>query len=315
MLFITAINNQIPIRLYIRHIRHILKYSSIRKVWNAIKMLWHYFNEDTILSTKPLLLKVELSRHCTVNCRYCFAPKEYCFYSFEKFKTIVDSLAPYIFMTQLYEIGEPLHHPDILKCINYTHNMGIGTVISTSLSLDKPDSFWMGLVDSGLDRLIVAIDGITVPIYNNYRTNGNLSLVINNLKKILKFRKKGQNKLYVEWQMIDFTWNRCEHNLARKMAIALGCDCFRIIPDVHEQRNISKGGKKLRNKNCIWSFVLLLVNVKGDIVSCFKPDYNPVVLGCLSKSKLDEIWNGNNIRQIRSRKTITSYNCCKFCDE
>lgn len=278
-------------------------------------MLWHYFNEDTILSTNPLLLKVELSRHCTVNCRYCFALKEYRFYPFDKFKAIVSSLSPYIFMTQLYEIGEPLHHPDILKCISYTHNLGIGTVISTSLSIDKPDSFWMGLVDSGLDRLIVAIDGITVPIYNNYRTNGNLSLVMSNLKKILKLRKNGRNKLFVEWQMIDFTWNRCEHNLARKMAITLGCDCFRIIPDTHEHRDVSKRRTKLRNKNCIWSFILLLVNVKGDIISCFKPDYNPVVLGNLSMSRLVEIWNGNKIRQIRSKKTITSCNCCKFCDE
>ncbi len=292
-----------------------LRYSTTRKIWNAIKALHHYSKGDSFLSTKPLLLKVELSRYCTVKCRYCFSPKEYRFYPFEKFKNLVDSLAPYIFMSQLYEIGEPLHHPDILKCIRYAHSMGIGTVISTSLSLEKPDYFWNNLVTSGLDRLIVAIDGITDPVYNNYRTHGNLSLVMDNLKKIQEFKKKEQNKLFIEWQMINFPWNRCEHNLAAKLSVALGCDNFRIIPDGHEPREAAKESKKLRNHNCIWPFILLLVNVYDDVIPCFKPAFNPGMLGNLSKLTFFEIWNGEEIRQIRSKKTITSRKSCKFCNE
>ena len=110
-------------------------------------------------------------------------------------------------MVQLYEIGEPLHHAQVIDCIRYSHANNYATVISSTLSIQKPDEFWKDLVASGLDRLIVAIDGITQSVYQKYRRKGDLELVMCNLKKIVSHKKLIGSKLIVEWQMIDFPWN------------------------------------------------------------------------------------------------------------
>ena len=308
-------NTQIPIYLWRRHLSLLIRYATPRKIFNATTALWNYSREKPVISTMPLLLKVELSRYCTVNCLYCFSKKEYRFYPFDKFKLLVDTFGKYIFMTQLYEIGEPLHHPELLKCIHYAHSNGLGTVISTTLSLKKSDSYWNDLVASGLDKLIVAIDGTTGTIYNKYRTQGNLILVMDNLKKIIQIKSQTQSNLFIEWQMIDFPWNRCEQNVAKELANTLGCDDFRIIQDTFGRQKIYQKSKKIRNKNCIWSYLLLLVNVYGDVIPCFKPGFSPGKLGNLNDTTFTEIWNGEEIQQIRSKILIKSRDGCCTCNE
>lgn len=307
--------SQIPFRLWRRHARTVLRYTSLKKCWNAVRSYRHFARGDTLIDTRPLFLKVELSRHCTVNCLGCSFPKEYRFYPLEKFKSLVDQFGQYVFMTQLYEIGEPLHHQELLKCISYAHDRNIATVISTTLSLKKPDSYWKALVASGLDRLIVAIDGTTEAVYNRYRRGGNLNLVMDNLKKILKFRKENRNGFFVEWQMIDFSWNQSEQDSARKLAFDLGCDHFQIIRDTSELRGSTKTVKKARDRNCIWPYVLLLVNVYDEVVPCFKPAYSPGILGDLQTSSFTEIWNGKEIQRIRSKELIKLRSGCRICIE
>ena len=308
--------SRIPPRLWKRHFRHLVRYASLRKILNAILATYHYLNGHRLISTMPVFLKVELSRHCAINCPYCFSEKNKRFYSFENFKLLVDDLGQYVFMAQLYEIGEPLHHKEILNCITYAHNKKIGTIISSTLSLKKPDSFWENLVTSGLDTLIVAIDGISSPTYKRYRTNGNLRLVMSNLKKILKFRNQRKSRLFIEWQMIDFSWNRSEQDDARRLAKSLGCDRFQLIQNTYERRVLgSAEGKYLRSRNCLWPYVLLLVNVYGDVVPCFYPYCSPGVLGNLDDSTFGEIWNGKEIQRIRSKELIELRAGCSSCTE
>ena len=46
-------------------------------------------------------------------------------------------------------------------------------------------------VTSGLDRLIVSIDGTTQETYQSYRVGGSLHKVIEGTKEIVKWRKVG----------------------------------------------------------------------------------------------------------------------------
>ena len=168
---------------------------------------------------------------------------------------------------------------------------------------------------SGLDRLIVAIDGTTAETYNLYRTNGNFQLVMENFTKILEYRKLQDSHLHIEWQMIDFPWNRCEQETARELARALGCDDFQIIADTSEQRRPLETCPPSHRNRCLWAYVLLLVNVYEDVIPCFKPGCQPGVLGNLNELSFHEIWNGEEIRRIRSNKLINSRTGCMTCME
>ncbi|MCP4221679.1 MAG: hypothetical protein GY765_44055 [bacterium] len=306
---------QIPLRLWRRHIRTLIRYTTLKKIHNAVRGYRHFKRSDTFITTLPLFLKVELSRHCTVHCTTCVYPKDHRFYPFEDFRALVDRFASTVFMAQLYEIGEPLHHPELLQCIRYAHKKKMATVVSSTLSLEKPDAYWKDLVTSGLDRLIIAIDGTTEAVYNRYRRHGNFGLVMANLEKILRFREEAGSGPFIEWQMIDFPWNRGEQGAARKLSAQLGCDFFQIIRNTSQSRRAAAKSNHIRTGNCIWAYALLLVNVYGDVLPCFKPAYEPGTLGNLGDSNFADIWNGEEVRRIRCKEAIQSRPGCRNCVE
>src|ERR1017187_8276494 len=68
-------------------------------------------------------------------------------------------------------------------------------------------------VESGLDRLIISIDGTTQESYSNYRVGGELSKVIDGTKKIIHWKKKLNSKSpHVIFQFLVVRAN--EHQIA-----------------------------------------------------------------------------------------------------
>ncbi|MCX6723474.1 MAG: SPASM domain-containing protein, partial [Candidatus Staskawiczbacteria bacterium] len=239
---------------------------------------------------------------------YCwaYAKKAEQFYSFDKYKKLIDSLYRYVFEVSLYDIGEPLWCENLVDYIEYAHHKRMGTSISTSLSLLKDDYYWERLVCSGLDYLIIAVDGVTQEVYGKYRRNGDLVLVMSNLNKILEARKKYKNKLYIEWQMINFDWNKHEQPLAEKIIID------NIIP---VRLSAQEDRKFIRQNNCLLPYLIFIVNVYNEINPCYKYYNEFMKIGDLDKEGFQHIWNGENIACIRSRSLIKNRKICNKCRE
>lgn len=289
-----------------------LKYITATKSVNFIKSLFFWIIGREVITTSPAFLRVEVSRWCTVNCLYCTQPKEKIFYPFDLYIQLVDSFKKYLFVVSLYEIGEPLENKNIIRYIKYANRNNIGTIISSNLSIVKEDTFWEALATSGLDQIIVAIDGISKGIYNKYRRNGNLKLVFSNLKKLIHYKNVHRSGLKIEWQMIDFEWNRSEQLTAKQLSKSLGCDEFRIIPNGYRKKFWSELDQ-IRTKNCIHPYFTFLVNAYNKVRPCPVIYNEDVTIGDLNTETYSEIWNGLEIRKIRNRKKIQSRNGCKTC--
>ena len=300
---------------YWRRYLSFIKYLSIKKSMNFLKSIFFWIIGKEFISSKPSFLKVEISRYCTVNCLYCFDKREEVFYPFDLYKTLIDELKEYLFLVSLYDIGEPLQNIDVIDYIKYARSNKVGTIISSSLSIVKEDRFWELLVTSGLDKIIVAIDGISDDVYNKYRRNGNLELVLSNLSKILIYKKEHKSKLIVEWQMLDLSWNKHEQESAKKISTQMGCNNFRLIKESCTQRLNYKKLNKIRNTNCILPYVIYIVTAYNKIRPCYKIYNEPMIIGDMENSSFNEIWNGNQIREIRSHARIQKRNGCRTCIE
>jgi len=298
-----------------RHIRIASKYCSIRKIVNLLRAYQHYLKGSPRIPTMPAFLKIEISRLCFVKCKYCLEPKAKIFYPFSLYKTLIDNLKDYLFEVSLYDIGEPLLNDDVINYIRYAHSQKLGTIISTSLSVKRHDEFWKDIVLSGLDYLIVAIDGISEEVYKQYRTHGDFNLVFSNLKKILSFRTRFKNKLFIEWQMIDLPWNKHEQKAARSLARELGCDSFELIPEVTIKRSSYNKNPIIRKNNCLLPFIILIVNAFNQVRPCYNIYGNNPTIGNLFQNTFDEIWNSNEISKIRDMSKIRFREYCKTCRE
>jgi radical SAM protein with 4Fe4S-binding SPASM domain len=311
----TGSDLRIPLTVWSRHLRIAFKYGNLKKFTNLGKAYLYYLKGSLKITTMPAFLKVEISRCCYVRCKYCFEEKAEIFYPFPLYKTLIDKLKYYLFEVSLYDIGEPLLNKNILDYIRYAHFNKIGTIISTSLSVKKPDEFWKNIILSGLDYLIVSIDGISEKVYNQYRTYGDLNLVLSNLMKLQEYRSKYKNNIFIEWQMIDLPWNKHEQKSAKSLSRELGCDSFRLIPEVTQKRIRYSKEILHRQRNCLLPFIIFIVNAYNQVRPCYKIYGGNLSIGDLNHSTFEEIWNGEEISQIRNKYSIRSREYCSTCRE
>ena len=304
-----------PLSYWQRHLRNLFRYGTVRKYVNLARAYTAYRAGKVQISSMPVFLKAEICRYCEMDCLYCFPAKTQTLYPLQAYKQLIDQLKDYIFSVSLYDIGEPLHNPQVCEYIQYAHQNKVGTVISSSLSFERDEQYWYQLVTSGLDYLIVAIDGITPQVYNTYRRNGNLDLVFSNLKQILAIRDKMHAKLFVEWQMVDFDWNRSEQSIAKDMAKQFGCDRFQVIAEAIQPRLRYDNETGLRDQNCLLPYILFFVTASNDVRLCYKIYHHDMRIGSLSNSTFSEIWNGPEIARVRDREQIKDRVGCNKCRE
>ena len=144
-----------------------------------------------------------------------------------RFASWLSQFAPYAVHVMFGNYGEPLLNSRTPAYIRAAKSFLAQTMLSTSLSLPRfdPDA----LVTSGLDYLVLSIDGATQPTYSRFRRNGNLELVLDNLRRLVAARRAHGRRLpYLAWQYLAFEHNRHEIPRALELAREIGVDEFRI---------------------------------------------------------------------------------------
>jgi hypothetical protein len=192
--------------------------------------------------------------------------------------------------------GEPTLHPRIFDLISIGKTYGFA--VSMSSNLCTPNSREAaGFVDSGLDRLVVAVDGSTQESYARYRVGGDLAQVIEALDRIVAAKKiKRSRTPLVEVQFLDWDYNRHEIPEVRSLARRLGADKFEVIrPDwavVHAKA-------QERPRRCFWLWFVLTVDCKLNYHSCTNAWTLPWPKLNLRDVPTEEFWNHDIMREAR----------------
>jgi MoaA/NifB/PqqE/SkfB family radical SAM enzyme len=126
--------------------------------------------------------------------------------------------------------------------VKYAHDKGIYTATSTNAHY-LTDEKAKKTVESGLDRLIISIDGTTQDVYQQYRVGGNLDKVLEGARNIVKWKKALKSKTpFVFFQFLvvkpnehqiediknwqkKLAWTRCVLKLHR-------CMIMKMIPTI-----------------------------------------------------------------------------------
>jgi MoaA/NifB/PqqE/SkfB family radical SAM enzyme len=211
---------------------------------------------------------------------------------------------------QMYTWGEPLLNKDIYDIIDYAKSKNIYVMISTNATVMSPKNN-QRLIDSGIDYVMVAIDGGTQETYQKYRVGGDFGKVVENVKDLLERKKQSNARLpFVEWQFIVFNHNEHEVNSTEKFAYELGVNKFTPLPAYVEDENwLPKEDKykvevfnpeRLMNCDRPWSH--LNVRADGGVASCCYEFSKKDDFGSFHENDFRTIWN--NPKFTLSRKLI-----------
>jgi radical SAM protein with 4Fe4S-binding SPASM domain len=290
----------------------------------------------------PVSLSIEPTTACNLGCPECpsglkqFSRPTGNLKETDYFKWI-DELAPTLTYLNFYFQGEPFIHPSILNLISYARKKNIYTSTSTNAHF-LSDDVARKTVESGLDRLIISIDGTTQEVYEQYRRHGNLEKVIAGATRIINWKKKlGSRTPHVIFQFLVVKPNEHQIHDVKKIARQIGVDEVRfktaqvydfvngnpLIPDnarYSRYRKHKDGTWSLKNRmdnHCWRLWTGAVITWDGGVTPCCFDKDATHRFGELRSESFESIWNNAAYRAFRSslftsRKGI---DICSNCSE
>jgi len=260
------------------------------------------------LPCRPTTLWIETTNHCNLNCLMCDRDdlnrrREHMEWSM--FERIVDEAARMgIRRIKLNRFGEPLLHPDIHRMVTHVKSRGVPWVFfaSNGTLLDAPAREW--ILESGLDLLVVSIDGYTPETYGRIRGGANLEEVSSNVEELLNLRnRRGRKQPFVQINMVLMKDNETEApNLIRhweSRADYVNIRTYSAVGTLADRTVVAGMEFDEKPSPCFFLDNSMLVLVGGEVTVCCA-DYNgQLVVGEVSQSGLAEIWQGESYRKIR----------------
>lgn len=319
---------------------------SLKKAWNASSILRSYYQSRITnvpaLSGLPISISVEPTTSCNLRCPECPSGLR----AFTRptgmlqqtmFNKTIDQLKDTLTYLTFYFQGEPYLNPQFLEMVKYASSQRIYTATSTNAHFLK-DEVARQTVESGLDRLIISIDGTSQDTYESYRVGGDLSKVIEGTKNILAWKKKLKSATpHVIFQFLVVRPN--EHQIPEVYSIAdelgvdqvvlktaqiydyeQGSDLIPVQEKYSRYRKLSDGSYGIKNSldnHCWKMWHSCVITWDGKVVPCCFDKDAHFVLGDLNAQSFQEIWFGEKYNHFRASllKSRSEIEICKNCTE
>jgi pyruvate-formate lyase-activating enzyme len=167
----------------------------------------------------PKRFAAEVTASCNLACSMCHHPtmkRPKGKMPFELWKRCADQVAAYSPETQCWFsfCGEPLLEPDLLlRMLAYGKALGLRSLnINTNGMLLTPD-LARPILDSGVDLIVIGIDGFSSESYRKIRVLGDRDVVYANVEHLLAARRARASGPEIQVQFIEMDEN--EHELAK----------------------------------------------------------------------------------------------------
>lgn len=327
-------------------ILNIISKFTLKRGVNAVRVLGsYYFSRITGNPNQagmPISISFEPTTSCNLRCPECPSGLR----SFSRptgmlqedlFKKTIDELAPTLNYLVFYFQGEPYLNKNFLELVQYAASKKIYTATSTNAHYLTDDAA-KKTIESGLDRLIISIDGTTQEVYEQYRVGGNLEKVIEGAKRMVEWKRKLKSKTpHIIFQFLVVKPNQHQMDDVKKLAKEIGVDevAFKtaqvyeyetgneLIPENEKYSRYQKnndGTYSIKNKllnHCWKMWHSCVITWDGKVVPCCFDKDATHQLGDVSQISFKEVWQSNSFNQFRKSllKSRNEIDICKNCTE
>lgn len=325
---------------------NILSKLTIRRVVNGIKVLSSYYyskiTRKPVQWGLPISISVEPTTSCNLRCPECPSglrqfTRPTGMLDQDFFKTTINELHKDLLYLIFYFQGEPFLNPKFLDMVKIASDKKIYTATSTNAHYLN-DINARKTVESGLDRLIISIDGTTQETYSSYRIGGKLDKVIEGAKNIIKWKKELKSQTpHVIFQFLVVKPN--EHQIDEVYALGKdievdevrlktaqiydyenGSDLIPTISKYSRYQKTSSGKYAIKNSlvNHCWKlWHACVITWDGLVVPCCFDKDATHQLGDLKETSFKQLWKGEKYHNFRSAvmRSRSEIDICKNCTE
>ena len=328
-----------------QHLFNLIKYLSIHKTVNLLKLaisyLFSFLGLPAIRNIYPHFISVETTNFCNLHCPECpvgntdTSRTVKSTFNLDLYKNLIRELKPTLQHVILYFQGEPFLHHQFVELIKYAHNAGIYTSTSTNGQFLNEKTA-KEIVLSGLDKLIVSIDGSTQAVYESYRVGGSLQKAIVGINQVVAWKKQLKRITpFIEIQFLVLKTN--EHQMKEMQGLAKSLSVDRLTFKTAQLYNFENGSELLTTKkryaryrktkdgiyklkgslpnHCwrMWSGAV--INVHGEVLPCCFDKSSRYFFGSIVDNSFLNCWQSSKASEFRNRinQNRKQFEMCRNC--
>jgi radical SAM protein with 4Fe4S-binding SPASM domain len=325
---------------------NILRKLSFAKVINFLKLLGSYYYSRmtgrAVQLGMPVFVSIEPTTSCNLRCPQCPSglrqfTRETGMLQEDLFRKTILQLRRHLHSLTFYFQGEPYLNRGFLDMVRFAADQDIFTITSTNGHyLDEETA--RQTVQSGLDKLIISVDGLDQESYGKYRIGGQLQKVMDGTRALVKQKRELRSSTpHLIWQFVVFSHNEHQVEEVKRLGKELGVDEVKIktaqIYDFEngnqmlpENNDLSRyepginGRYSLKNKllnHCWRMWQGCVITWDGKVVPCCFDKDASHRLGNLQTETFRQVWHSapyNSFREMvmGNRKGI---DICTNCTE
>lgn len=318
-----------------------LKKLTVRKVWNLGKLISSYYITKWTKKSRPwglpMTISIEPTTACNLRCPECPSGLR----AFTRptgnlktdfFKNTIDQLHESLMYLIFYFQGEPYINPDFLDMVSYAGKKCIYTITSTNGHFLHEENA-KKTVESGLNRLIISVDGTTQETYEQYRVGGQLSTVLEGAKNVVAWKKKRNSPTpHIIFQFLVVRPNEHQIDELYQLAKEIGVDEVKLKtaqvydykhgnPLIPEQEKYARyiqmedgtyTTKHVLLNHCWKLWHACVITWNGIVVPCCFDKDAEHKLGNLTQKSMKEIWYSQDYQTFR-QKLLTGRDQIDIC--
>ncbi len=316
-------------KIYFNDSLNFIQKITVRRAFNFGLVLASYFLTRLLKRPVqwglPVTISLEPTTACNLRCPECPSGLR----QFSRptgnlredfFRKTIDELHRDLFYLIFYFQGEPFINPKFLEMVSHAHSKKIFTQTSTNGHF-LSDANARRTVESGLDRLIISVDGTTQETYSNYRIEGKLDVVLQGARNVVKWKKELKSRTpHIIFQFLVVRPN--EHQIPEiyRLAKEIGIDEVKLktaqvydfengndlIPTDpkyarYHQKSDGKWAIKSALANHCWKlWHACVITWDGLVVPCCFDKDATHRLGDLKNKTFRDVWRGPDYQKFRA---------------
>jgi radical SAM protein with 4Fe4S-binding SPASM domain len=323
-----------------------LKTVTWRKLLNSIKLTLSYLystaTKQPWVNGLPTTVTIEPTTLCNLKCPECPSGngqlrRRKGNTEMKVYDHCINQIKKTTLWFLLYFQGEPFLHPELFRMIEKARRNNLYTILSTNGHFLNATNCER-IIQSGLNRIIISLDGTEEATYSQYRKNGDFHKVTEGIKQLVKTKKAMKTRApLIILQFLVFRHNQDQVKSIKELGKSLGVDSVQVksaqIYNFREKtENIPTKTKysrysfksnnepelksKLNNK-CRRLWYTTVITADGEILPCCFDKQADYTMGNVLQNPFQKTWQNeayNNFRQnvITHRRAIS---ICKNCTE
>jgi radical SAM protein with 4Fe4S-binding SPASM domain len=225
----------------------------------------------------------------------------------------------------IHMFGENFFHLQLFEIIDVLADAGIEVSMSTNATQLTSDNI-RKILTSKLHRLTVSADSMVPKVYETIRAGAKFEEVKRNIGNLIAFAGQLESAVELDIQMVVMHMNAGEVEAFKKYyndeLYSVSGSFVTIKPFDNfagQIQNLSNSVPPTRTwKLCTNPNYSMSIHWNGDVVSCCYDYDSKNLMGSLTQSTIEEVWNGDRYRSLRkahAEQKFDGWDMCRICME